>query len=115
MPINSKSYIQTLLILCAAAAAPVLANAEKFPAYDFKPSVVYRDAELINKSTSGKATAPAAAHALDPKYPAAYFTPSVIHSVLPAIPSEPTKPEHHTADPKYPAAYFNPTVIQPAK
>lgn len=116
---NSKFHFRTLLILGAAAATPALANAEKFPAYDFKPSVVYRDAELINKATTGKSVTPSAtpapAHTPDPKYPAAYFTPTVIHSVLPAIPAEPTKPEHHDADPKYPAAYFNPTVIQPAK
>lgn len=115
MPNTPKSFLWTLLGL-SAVAVPALANTEKYPASDFKPSVVYRDADLINKYAGSKSAAPATApHAPDPKYPAAYFTPIVIHSVLPAIPAEPTKPEHHEGDPKYPAAYFNPTVIQPAK
>lgn len=112
MPKNSRFHVSGVLVLSAVTALPALANAEKYPAADFKPSVLYRDAELIGKS----APAPAATvHAPDPKYPAAYFTPTVIHSALPAIPAEPTKPEHHAEDPKYPAAYFNPTVIFPAK
>jgi uncharacterized membrane protein len=57
--------LSTLFILCLSA------------------STVSADAELISKSVASQAGAPAAepveTHAADPKYPAAYFTPSVIH------------------------------------
>lgn len=60
-----------------------------YPAYNFQPSVIYSNAELIAKtsgatlssSAGGAATVQAAAPSaeVDPKYPAAYFTPSVIY------------------------------------
>ena len=61
------------------------ANEDKYPAYDFKPTVLYSNPELIAKSgasagshaASMQAAAPAAE--IDPKFPAAYFTPSVIY------------------------------------
>ena len=115
MPMCSKSGCWTFLAL-SAAVLPAFASPEKFPAADFKPTVIYRDAELIKSYGASKpAAAEAVHHAPDPKYPAAYFTPTVIHSALPAIPAEPTKPDHHEEDPDYPAAYFNPTVIYPSK
>jgi hypothetical protein len=62
-----------------------LANEDKYPAYDFKPTVLYSNPELIAKAgstasghaSSMQAAAPAAE--IDPKFPAAYFTPSVIY------------------------------------
>ena len=61
------------------------ANEDKYPAYDFKPTVLYSNPELIAKggaataghAASSQAAAPVAE--IDPKFPAAYFTPSVIY------------------------------------
>ena len=104
MKMNLKPQVWTGLFLAVAAASPVLAGYdEKYPAYDFKPSVIYRDPALIGQSALPQAET----HAPDPKYPAAHFIPSVIHPVK-AV-------EIHAADPKYPAAYFTPSVIYPAK
>lgn len=94
----------TALLLGAVIAAPVMAE-EKYPAYDFKPSVIYIDPAVASKSSTASTTAP------DPKYPAAHFEPTVVHA---AKPSEPAAVAH-VADPKYPAAYFTPSVIYPAK
>lgn len=93
----------TVLFLGAVIAAPAMAN-EKYPASDFKPSVIYIDPAVA------KSSAPAASHGPDPKYPAAHFEPTVIQA---AKPSEAAVA--HVADPKYPAAYFTPSVIYPAK
>ena len=61
------------------------ANEDKYPAYDFKPTVLYSNPELIAKggASAGGHTATvqvsATAAQIDPKFPAAYFTPSVIY------------------------------------
>jgi hypothetical protein len=63
------------------------ASDEKFPAADFQPKVVYQDKTLIGQvssdskyaGSSSSASKSEAGHPADPKYPAAYFTPSVIH------------------------------------
>jgi hypothetical protein len=106
MKTNPKTQIWTGLCLAVMAASPALAGYdEKYPAYDFKPSVIYRDPALTGQSAT--ATPEAEPQAPDPKYPAAHFIPSVIHPAKAA--------DVHTPDPKYPAAYFTPSVIYPAK
>ncbi|MGZ8217773.1 hypothetical protein [Methylomagnum sp.] len=109
MKANLKA-LGTTLFLGTVITAPAMASEDsKYPAYDFKPSVIYSDAALVGKSS---VAAPAAqTHAPDPKYPAAHFEPTVIHA---ATPSEPAVVAH-VADPKYPAAYFTPSVIYQAK
>lgn len=71
----------------AVLAGPALAIEDPYPAYNFQPSVIYSNPELIEKTSSMaspsatatvQAAAPAAA-AFDPKYPAAYFTPTLIY------------------------------------
>lgn len=114
MQINIKSCVRTafVLVLGSLAAAPAMATDEpKYPAYDFSPSVIYQNADLIGKPAAAGA---AETHAPDPKYPAAYFTPSVIHKAEnhAAAPVAEPVPQH---DPKYPAAYFQPQIIHPAK
>lgn len=89
-------------------ATNVMAKEDKFPAADFKPEVVYQNAEMIKQTaaTQTSTTATAATTAPDPKYPAAVFNPVVLQkAILVEAP--------HAADPKYPAAYFNPTLVYP--
>ena len=73
-------------MLGAMFAGPALASEERYPAYNFQPSVIYSNPELIEKTssiassssaTSVQAAAPAVQ--VDPKYPAAYFTPTLIY------------------------------------
>ncbi|RQW84674.1 MAG: hypothetical protein EHM62_00335 [Methylococcus sp.] len=76
---------QAGLIGLALFGANALANEDKYPAYDFKPTVLYSNPELIAKagsSAGGHASSMQAAVPaveIDPKFPAAYFTPSVIY------------------------------------
>lgn len=109
-----KSPIWLAVLLGGAVAAPALAGDDaKYPANDFKPSVVYRDQALIEQfKASHNGAAPAVeAHPLDAKYPAAYFHPTtLVHAAAAPKAAEIA----HPADPKYPAAYFNPTVIYSA-
>jgi hypothetical protein len=98
---------------CATVASPVaMAKEDKFPAADFKPEVVYRNADLVNQThVAAPSAAPSAAMtAPDPKYPAMSFQPVILHKAVVA-----EAPAPHAPDPKYPAAYFNPTVVTPAK
>lgn len=73
-------------LLTAMLAGPALASEDIYPAYNFQPTVIYSNPELIEKTssiaTSGPATtvqAAAPAAEADPKYPAAYFTPTRIY------------------------------------
>lgn len=79
-----------LSVLSVALAGSAMASEDLYPAYDFQPSVIYSNAELIAKTSgatlassadgaaaSVQAAAPAAE--ADPRYPAAYFMPSVIY------------------------------------
>ena len=100
-----KTYFRLALVLAAATAVPAMAAEDKYPAQDFKPSVIYSNPELIAKS--GTATGAVETQHADPKYPAAYFSPTVIQSSVP----KQAQADTHQPDPKYPAAYFNPTVI----
>jgi chitodextrinase len=79
----------TATLALALAASSALAGDEQYPAYNFQPTVIYSNAELITKTsgaTAGVVSAPASASAasapvgeFDPKYPVAYFVPSVIY------------------------------------
>jgi hypothetical protein len=77
-------------VLSVVLAGSALASEDLYPAYNFQPSVIYSNAELIAKtsgatlsSSAGGAAATVQAAApsaeVDPKYPAAYFTPSIIY------------------------------------
>jgi hypothetical protein len=103
MPAKVKIGFWMAWLTGAIAASPVLAGDDaKYPGYDFKPSVIYQgdalkypgadfspsviysDPELISQATALNMEIPASspveeAHAPDPKYPAAYFTPTIIH------------------------------------
>jgi hypothetical protein len=79
-----KNILTAALVLAATSTA--MASEEKYPAYEFQPSVIYSNPELIAKTsgaTAGASGAMASAAAptaeFDPKYPAAYFVPSVIY------------------------------------
>lgn len=75
---NMISRFWTVLLLVAVSMSAAIAGDDThYPAYDFQPQVVYRDPALT--SASAAATVPASAPATDPKYPAAYFTPTIIH------------------------------------
>lgn len=100
------TYFWMALVLGSAVAAPVMA--EKYPAHDFKPSVVYSDKALIEQYGKG-ASSSSTTTAHDPKYPAATFEPVILQAA-----PKTAAVEVHTPDPKYPAAYFQPSVIQAA-
>lgn len=87
---NMKAVSAVLLLSSSVAGVEVMAADEKYPAYNFEPSVIYSNAELIEKTHGALAVA------LGPS------TASIAAVV-------------HEADPKYPAAYFNPTVLFPAR
>ena len=84
MELKLTLKLAILIGLCLVG-ANAWANEDKYPAYDFKPTVLYSNPELIAKgaasagghAASMQAAAPAAE--IDPKFPAAYFTPSVIY------------------------------------
>lgn len=71
------------LVLGLSAASSVVASEEKYPAAEFKPTVIYSNAELVAQTSSGTASVSAPAHmaavAVDPKYPAAYFNPVILY------------------------------------
>lgn len=75
------------------AAVSATASEDKYPAWDFKPSVIYSNEALINSVGS-------------------LASQSSSNAVNQSAPAQPT----HTveADPKYPAAYFSPSVIFPS-
>ncbi len=80
--IKPLAAIPVLAVALSSTAA--MATEDQYPAYNFQPSVIYSNPELIAKTPSIPAasaeSAQAAAHVeADPKYPAAYFTPSVIY------------------------------------
>lgn len=84
--LTTKSYA-TLILLAGGLASPLaLANEDKYPAYNFEPSVIFSNAELIEKThgvlaggSQVQAVAAATVHEVDPKYPAAYFNPTVLY------------------------------------
>jgi hypothetical protein len=78
----------------------VSAAADKYPAADFEPSVIYIDKDA--------AATDQAQNKSDPKYPASSFTPIVAF-----VDSQIADQTQDEFDPKYPAAYFKPKVIYP--
>jgi hypothetical protein len=97
---NSMTMIKTLaasaLLASALSANPAVASEDKYPAYNFQPTVLFSNAELIEATHGAVATTPSAGG----------VTPAAIAAASAAA---------TPADPKYPAAYFNPTVIYSAK
>lgn len=84
--LNTRSYV-TLTLLAGGLVSPlVLANEDKYPASNFEPSVIFANAELIEKThgvlaggSQVQAVATVTVHETDPKYPAAYFNPTVLY------------------------------------
>ena len=90
-----KSLAAVSLFSAAVVGNVAVASEDQYPAYNFQPSVLFSDPALIEKTTGSvsAAAAPAVSHAEappavqtaasepveDPKYPAAYFKPSVLY------------------------------------
>jgi len=88
-----KTLATATLLTSAMSINPVAASEDKYPAYNFQPSIIFSNAELIEKTHGALATTPSAGG----------VTPAALAAVA------------HEVDPKYPAAYFNPTILVPAK
>lgn len=92
---------------------------EKYPASDFKPSVVYLDESYQGTTgeTSSTSSQKRATSKPDAKYPAANFEPTVVYlddkAAAESKKSSGVKGETSKPDPKYPAANFAPKVIYP--
>lgn len=71
------------LVLGLSATSSVVASEEKYPAAEFKPSVIYSNADLISQTSGATASPSVSAHVavvqVDPKYPAAYFNPVILY------------------------------------
>ena len=93
-----KTLATATLLASAISTNPVAASEDKYPAYNFQPSVIFSNAELIEKTHGSLATTPSAGGVV-----ATASAPAALAAVA------------HEADPKYPAAYFNPTILVPAK
>ncbi len=91
-----KTLATATLLASAMSTNPVAASEDKYPAYNFQPSVIFSDAALIEKTHGALATTPSAGGV-------AASAPATLAAVA------------HEVDPKYPAAYFNPTILVPAK
>lgn len=91
-----KTLAASLLLASALSANPAAANEDKYPAYNFQPTVLFSNKELIESTHGALATTPSAGG----------VTPAAIAAAAAAAAPQ---------DPKYPAAYFNPTVIYSAK
>jgi hypothetical protein len=89
-----KTLATVTLLASAMSVNPVAASEDKYPAYNFQPSVIFSNAELIEATHGALATTPSAG---------GVAAPAALAAVA------------HEADPKYPAAYFNPTILVPAK
>lgn len=85
---------RSLLAACFAATAVnatlSFAAEEKYPAWNFEPTVIFSNAELIEKTHGAVASVGSS-------------SPTVVAATV------------HEVDPKYPAAYFNPTILYPAR
>ncbi len=98
MPIVKFAPRAMIITLALSGTTAAMASEEKYPAYDFQPSVIFSDAELIAKLAGATASVPK---------PAAAAAPAPVQAAAPAAPAV-------EADPKYPAAHFSPSVIYPA-
>ena len=90
--------IQTLAVASLAGislmASTAMATEEKYPAWNFQPSVIFSNPELIEKTSGALATTPSA-------------------GTVAQVPQQAAAPQQEP-DAKYPAAYFNPTLLYPA-
>ena len=76
-------------------ASTAIASEEKYPAWNFQPSVIFSNPELIEKTSGALATTPSAGSVTQ-------------------VPQQAAAEPQHEADAKYPAAYFNSTLLYPA-
>ncbi|MGZ4969285.1 MAG: hypothetical protein ACXV8O_12565 [Methylobacter sp.] len=79
MKINNltNGLVATLLLV-----SPIVGAETEYPASDFKPKVIYQDAEYSSQGKSTASTAPAKQEKsveVDSKYPAADFEPKVLY------------------------------------
>jgi hypothetical protein len=80
---NVKKYNLTISVFAALVLISTLAGADdKYPASDFKPTVVFQDEDAAKEAVSSAPTksAPAAPSSSDSQYPAANFEPKVLYS-----------------------------------
>jgi hypothetical protein len=83
----------------------VAAVANKYPAANFEPSVIYIDKDAVAEDQQEEAQAQPE---FDPRYPAANFAPTVVY-----VDKDLIEEAEDKTDPKYPAAYFKPKIIYP--
>jgi hypothetical protein len=79
---NVKKYNLTISVFAALVLVSTVAGADdKYPASDFKPTVVFQDEDVAKEavSTAPTKSAPAASSS-DSQYPAANFEPKVLYS-----------------------------------
>lgn len=78
---NVKKYNLTISVFAALVLVSTVAGADdKYPASDFKPTVVYQDEAAAKESVSSAPTKSAPASSSDSQYPAANFEPKVLYS-----------------------------------
>ena len=95
----TMQFIKSLAAISLYSAAVVVnvavASEDQYPAYNFQPSLLFSDPALIERTSGSVSAAPiptvshaeaapavqtaASAPVEDPKYPAAYFKPSMLY------------------------------------
>ncbi len=102
--------IAAMAALCTATNAMAAADDSKYPAYNFQPSVIFSNPELIEKTHGVLASTPAPVSVA----PAAAAPAAVAASAAPAAaPTAVAQAPAVVQDPKYPAAYFQPSILYP--
>lgn len=108
--------IAAMAALCTATNAMAAADDSKYPAYNFQPSVIFSNPELIEKTHGVLASTPAPVSVA----PAAAAPTAVAASAASAASAAPAAAPTAVAqapavvqDPKYPAAYFQPSILYP--
>lgn len=101
--------IAAVAALCAASNAIAAADDSKYPAYNFQPSVIFSNPELIEKTHGVLASTPAPVSAA----PAAASTAGSSSAAPAAAPTAIAQAPAVAQDPKYPAAYFQPSILYP--
>lgn len=84
---TKRTLVAAVLSASALNGTQGFAAEEKYPAWNFQPTVIFSNAELIEKThgavasavSSSQTVASASVHEADPKYPAAYFNPTVLY------------------------------------
>ncbi len=74
---KKKNYY-TGIIAALLIASPIAGAGNKYPASDFKPTVVYQDADYKSNQSAGSGSSQSKSSA-DPNYPAANFEPKVVY------------------------------------